>query len=248
MSNNNSEVIVKTFLDHLEKCRYDKEGKVFNLPLFIRTSDEEINVDFAQTGWRVKLSDGGIPVLTKLQEDDFPSNLSNMTTINGIISEFYEIEKTSETSILNLPVLVNFTVGAPKDSTVYQLSNLFCKGGIRLGRGNVDLDIFGLPALSNNDIVIKKYNYYIIESISCKDQWTFGEVYVSNYTRVILTGSPKNLTNYQTKEDWLKGHPGFIEVTRFQDADILFTDSLKSTSAKMKRAKKIGLEIKEYIK
>ena len=62
---------------------------------------------------------------------------------------------------------------------------------------------------------------------------------------VILTGSPKPY--YNTKMDFLAKHPQFVETTKWGDCKILFTDDLESTSSKMEKAKKLGIEIKCYI-
>ena len=63
---------------------------------------------------------------------------------------------------------------------------------------------------------------------------------------VILTGSPKEC-GYNTKADFLAKHPQFVETTKFDECKILFTDDLNSTSSKMEKAKKKGIEIKRYI-
>lgn len=63
---------------------------------------------------------------------------------------------------------------------------------------------------------------------------------------VILTGSPKEC-GYNTKADFLAKHPQFVETTKWNECKILFTDDLESTSSKMQKAKKLGIEIKRYI-
>lgn len=63
---------------------------------------------------------------------------------------------------------------------------------------------------------------------------------------VILTGSPKEC-GYSTKADFLTKHPQFVETTKWGECKILFTDDLESTSSKMEKAKKLGIEIKCYI-
>ena len=63
---------------------------------------------------------------------------------------------------------------------------------------------------------------------------------------VILTGSPKEC-GYSTKADFLAKHPQFVETTKWSECKILFTDDLESTSSKMEKAKKLGIEIKCYI-
>ena len=60
-----------------------------------------------------------------------------------------------------------------------------------------------------------------------------------------LTGSPKS-HNYDTKNDFLAKHPQFVETTKWEECKILITDDLNSTSTKMEKAKKKGIEIKTY--
>lgn len=63
---------------------------------------------------------------------------------------------------------------------------------------------------------------------------------------VILTGSPKEC-GYSTKMDFLAKHPEYIETTKWEECKILFTDDINSSSSKMEKAKKKGIEIKRYI-
>jgi len=63
--------------------------------------------------------------------------------------------------------------------------------------------------------------------------------------KVILTGSPAS-SGWKTKSEWLNAHPQYIETTKWSDAQVLFTDSLDSTSSKMLKAQKLGLKILTY--
>ena len=63
---------------------------------------------------------------------------------------------------------------------------------------------------------------------------------------VILTGSPKNC-GYNTKGEFLAKHSQFAETTKFDECQMLITDSLDSTSSKMEKAKKKNIPIKTYI-
>ena len=65
----------------------------------------------------------------------------------------------------------------------------------------------------------------------------------SNQTLCILTGSPKQ---YKTKAEFLKANTEYKETSSFKEAKVLFTGDLNSTSSKMVKAKKIGLDIREY--
>lgn len=59
---------------------------------------------------------------------------------------------------------------------------------------------------------------------------------------VILTGGPEGMT----KKEWLKLHPEYTETTKWNECQILFCNDLSSTSSKMKKAQKLGIEIKLY--
>lgn len=48
------------------------------------------------------------------------------------------------------------------------------------------------------------------------------------------------------KKDFLNIHPEYEETTVWSECKILFTDDLNSTSSKMKKANKLGIEIKTY--
>lgn len=63
--------------------------------------------------------------------------------------------------------------------------------------------------------------------------------------KIIMTGSPKAF-GFNTKKDFLKAHPEYEETTVWSECKILFTDDLSSTSSKMKKADKLGIEIKTY--
>lgn len=62
---------------------------------------------------------------------------------------------------------------------------------------------------------------------------------------IIMTGSPKDF-GYNTKKDFLNAHPEYVETTSWTECKILFTDDLSSTSGKMKKAAKAGIEVRLY--
>ena len=62
---------------------------------------------------------------------------------------------------------------------------------------------------------------------------------------VIMTGSPK-ACGFNTKADFLSKHPEYVETTKWNECQILFTDDLDSDSSKMQKAKKLGITIKKY--
>lgn len=67
----------------------------------------------------------------------------------------------------------------------------------------------------------------------------------SEKIKIIMTGSPKSF-GFNTKKEFLKEHPEYEETTIWTECKILFTDDLCSTSSKMKKANKLGIEIKTY--
>lgn len=62
---------------------------------------------------------------------------------------------------------------------------------------------------------------------------------------VIMTGSPKEC-GFATKSVFLSQNPMYVETTNWKECKILFTDDLSSTSSKMVKAKKLGIEIRRY--
>lgn len=66
--------------------------------------------------------------------------------------------------------------------------------------------------------------------------------------KYVMTGSPKKSTDYATKGAFKKILPdGYVEVKSLtKDVDLLITDSLTSTSSKMKKANQYGIEIRSY--
>lgn len=108
-------------------------------------------------------------------------------------------------------------------------------------------DSKGIPAVvkdmsENKDIIkmiedeyMKPFNIsYISESAVSEDK-----------IPVIMTGSPK-ACGFNTKADFLANHPEYVETTKWNECQILFTDDLDSDSSKMQKAKKLGVEIRKY--
>ena len=63
--------------------------------------------------------------------------------------------------------------------------------------------------------------------------------------KVILTGKPST-NSYKDKKDFLRKHPELEETTKWNEVEMLITDSLDSTSSKMEKAKNKGIEIITY--
>ena len=66
-----------------------------------------------------------------------------------------------------------------------------------------------------------------------------------NKIPVIMTGSPK-ACGFNTKADFLSKHPEYVETTKWNECQILFTDDLDSDSSKMQKAKKLDITIRKY--
>jgi hypothetical protein len=60
---------------------------------------------------------------------------------------------------------------------------------------------------------------------------------------VMLTGSPNG---YKTKKEFLAAHPEYKETSKWSECVILFTGDMAGTTSKMEKAKKLGIEIREY--
>ncbi len=96
-------------------------------------------------------------------------------------------------------------------------------------------------AIINNVNFIKLLGVEVVLADSKKDA-------VLETVKYVMTGSPKKSTDYATKGGFKKIlPPNFIEVKSLtKDVNILITDSLTSTSSKMKKANQYGIEIRSY--
>ena len=63
---------------------------------------------------------------------------------------------------------------------------------------------------------------------------------------IIMTGDPSECCGYDTKKHWLEAHPQYVETSKWSDCKILFTNDLNSTTGKMRKAEKYGVEVKKY--
>ena len=66
---------------------------------------------------------------------------------------------------------------------------------------------------------------------------------VKSQIPVILTGEPNN---YSSKGDFLRAHPEYRMTGSWKEVQIVFTNSLESTTGKMKKAKEKGIRIELY--
>lgn len=109
----------------------------------------------------------------------------------------------------------------------------------------IDVDDKGIPKSIMdlyNDQTFKDQVEHFMSLLGVK----YLEEVKSDKIPVILTGSPKEC-GYKTKADFLNVHPEYFETTKWDECRILFTDDLDSTSSKMEKAKKKGIEIMRYV-
>lgn len=65
----------------------------------------------------------------------------------------------------------------------------------------------------------------------------------SNRICIMMTGEPND---YDNKADFLRAHSEYEETTSWKKCQVLFTNSMESNTAKMKKAKEKGIEIRIY--
>lgn len=65
----------------------------------------------------------------------------------------------------------------------------------------------------------------------------------SNQIPIIMTGEPND---YKSKGEFLRYHPEYRQTGSWKEVKIVFTNSLESTTGKMKKAKEKGIEIRLY--
>jgi NAD-dependent DNA ligase len=163
---------------------------------------------------------------------DWQESLDDSKSSQNIIKSLEERRKT-----LTLPDLIQ-SMG---------FENCGEKNALWLAKvySGLDVDTKGIPTsiieLSGDERIKSDIHWYV---------WVLGikllEEVKTDGIPVILTGSPKEC-GYNTKADFLAKHPQFVETTKWNECKILFTDDLESTSSKMEKAKKLGIEIKRYI-
>ncbi|MBO5003898.1 MAG: hypothetical protein J6D03_01270 [Clostridia bacterium] len=76
-----------------------------------------------------------------------------------------------------------------------------------------------------------------------KNRISIKELHVDNQIPVILTGEPNN---YKSKGEFLKMNPKYKLTSSWKEVKIVFTNSMKSNTGKMKKAKEKNIEIQLY--
>ena len=101
--------------------------------------------------------------------------------------------------------------------------------------------IRSLEALTDDIIrrckTIEEYGYTIL--------YEKEEVVKASTMKFVLTGSPKDY-GFKTKDEFKKSIPHWSETPKLQDAHMLITDDVNSSSSKTKSANKLGIRICTY--
>ena len=155
--------------------------------------------------------------------------------------------RNNPTNKITLPLVVNSlafdNVGW---STAIQISKLF---------EGQEPDFSGLnssayePFLNSNSTEYQSVNQFIqiLNSNGFEIQSEEQIIITADTIKYEVTGSPKSY-GFKTKEDFanlIKQH-GYIHTGLDKSTTILITDDLNSSSSKMEKAKKLGIEIKTY--
>ncbi len=172
-------------------------------------------------------------ILDFMIKDEWKESLDDSKSSQNIINSLNERKKTL--SMTNLIQSMGYENCGEKNSA--WLADKLC---------GLNPDTKGIPTtiieLSEN----YEFNSKVTNYMLAMDVKPVKKEDTSDKTPVVLTGSPKKC-GYNTKADFLAKHPQFVETTKWTECKILFTDDLESTSSKMEKAKKLGIEIKRYI-
>ena len=172
-------------------------------------------------------------ILDFMINDKWKESLDDSKSSQNIINSLNERKKTL--SMTNLIQSMGYENCGEKNSA--WLADKLC--GLNPDTKGIPTTIIELS--ENYEFNSKVTNYMLAMDVKpVKKEDTSGKI------PVILTGSPKEC-GYNTKADFLAKHPQFVETTKWNECKILFTDDLNSTSSKMEKAKKLGIEIKRYI-
>lgn len=139
--------------------------------------------------------------------------------------------------------------------SLYDVVLSFCMSNC--GEKNSEWFVKKISGLNPDDkgipIIVKEQseNEQILTMIEEEYMKPFGISYIEatvvneDVIPVIMTGSPK-ACGFNTKADFLSKHPEYVETSKWNECQILFTDDLESDSSKMQKAKKLGITIKKY--
>ena len=171
-------------------------------------------------------------ILNLMINTEWQSKLDDSKSSQNIINALNERKKT-----LTLPDIIQ-SLG---------ITNCGEKNSLWLAKkvSGLNPDTKGIPEVIldvSNELYFQEDVKYFMDHLDVKPL----QEEKSDKIYVILTGSPKNC-GYNTKGEFLAKHPQFAETTKFDECQMLITDSLESTSSKMEKAKKKNIPIKTYI-
>jgi len=171
-------------------------------------------------------------IVSLMFDEDWKKYLDDSKSSQNIIKSLDERRKT-----LTLPDLIQ--------SMGYE--NCGEKNALWLAKkwSGHKVDTKGIPTSIIELSESKDFNEDVAMFVLALDMEPLKEEINTGKIPVILTGSPKEC-GYNTKSDFLNAHPEYVETTKWNECKILFTDDLNSTSSKMEKAKKNGVEIRRY--
>ena len=217
--------------------------------LMKKMDDEDIMFNKFLTSVKVLNIDGiGEKVATKLYNivKKVPNVLEYMSNRNIVLIQETLGESKSTTNIINalidkckkltLPEIIEscgFDNCGPKNALwlAKKISGLNVSND---GIPSTIIELFNSGDLSEIKEYVSRYNIPIIMEEKNNDK-----------IPVIMTGDTSN-TKYKTKKDWIQAHPQYVETTSWKECKILFTNDLSSTTSKMTKARKNGIEIRIY--
>lgn len=217
--------------------------------LMKKMDDEDIMFNKFLTSVKVLNIDGiGEKVATKLYNTvkKVPNVLEYMSNRNIVLIQETLGESKSTTNIINalidkckkltLPEIIEacgFDNCGPKNALwlAKKISGLNVSND---GIPSTIIELFNSGDLSEIKEYMSRYNIPILMEEKNNDK-----------IPVIMTGDTSN-TKYKTKKDWIQAHPQYVETTSWKECKILFTNDLSSTTSKMTKARKNGIEIRIY--
>ena len=175
---------------------------------------------------------GTYNILDLMIDIEWQSKLDDSKSSQNIINALNERKKT-----LTLPDIIQSLgiANCGEKNSLWLAKKLSGLNPNTKGIPEVILDV-------SNELYFQEDVKYFMEHLDVKPL----QKEKSDKIYVILTGSPKNC-GYNTKGEFLAKHPQFAETTKFDECQMLITDSLESTSSKMEKAKKKNIPIKTYI-
>lgn len=171
-------------------------------------------------------------------KDAFGESKSTENLVNSLIS------RKNSLNIYEIILSMSFTNCGEKMSKI--AANIILGNIVDTTGANKDVLAWANDPESKQRQAVERYMEMFGISKETKKYTEFSSS--SQKTKVILTGDPKFCTPFATKKLWLESHPEYEETSSWKEAQVLFTNDLSSTTSKMEKAKKLGIEIRIYEK